>query len=112
MAKRVKGVSATSALVVSRVLPRRLIAYTTVVKSPLRRFCIVVQAHSEGSSLRGISRSSGLADETVVSVINAASQKAQMLHNQELKAVDTESIGASEFWSFVERSKNTVTATN
>ena len=73
---------------------------------------MVLQAHSEGSSLRGISRISGLADETVVSIINAASQKAQMMHNQALKAVDTESIGADEFWSFVERSRNTATTTN
>jgi transposase-like protein len=70
---------------------------------------VVLQAHSEGSSLRGISRTTGLAYETVVSVIDAASQKAQMHHNQELKDVDTQSISADEFWSFVENSKNTVT---
>lgn len=73
---------------------------------------IVVQAHSEGSSLRGIRRISGLADETVVSVIDAASQKAQMMPNQELKGVATESISADEFWSFVEKSRNTVTTRN
>lgn len=42
---------------------------------------VVLQAHSEGSSLRGISRITKLAYETVVSVIDAASQKAQMIHN-------------------------------
>jgi len=41
---------------------------------------------SEGSTLRGISRISGLAYETVVSIIHAASQKAQMIHNQELQS--------------------------
>jgi len=73
---------------------------------------IILQAHGEGSSLRGVSRISGLAYETVVSIINAASQKAQMMHNQELKAVDTESIGADEFWSFVEKSRRTAMTMN
>jgi len=73
---------------------------------------IILQAHGEGSSLRGVSRISGLAYETVVSIINAASQKAQMIHNQELKAVDTESIGADEFWSFVEKSRRTAMTMN
>jgi lambda repressor-like predicted transcriptional regulator len=73
---------------------------------------LVLQAHSEGSSLRGISRITGLAYETVVSVIAAASRKAQMIHNHELNAVETESIGADEFWSFVEKSRNTATTTN
>lgn len=78
----------------------------------LEEIRVVLQAHSEGSSLRGISRITELAYETVVSVIDAASQKAQMMHNQELKAVATESIGADEFWSFVEKSKNTATPMN
>jgi transposase-like protein len=73
---------------------------------------LVLQAHSEGSSLRGISRITGLAYETVVSVIDAASQKAQMVHNQELQNVDTESIGADELWSFVQKSRNTATTKN
>jgi lambda repressor-like predicted transcriptional regulator len=68
---------------------------------------MVLQAHSEGSSLRGISRISGLAYETVVSIIDAASQKAQMIHNQALQSVDSEAIGADEFWSFVEKNKKT-----
>jgi hypothetical protein len=45
---------------------------------------IVLQSQSEGSSLRGISWISELAYETVVRIINAASQKAQLIHNQEL----------------------------
>lgn len=73
---------------------------------------MVLQSHSEGSSLRGISRITGLAYETIVSVIDAASQKAQMMHNQELQNVDTESIGADEFWSFIKKSRNTATTRN
>lgn len=73
---------------------------------------IVLQAHTEGSSLRGVSRTTGLAYETVVSILDAASHKAQMIHNQELQAVETEAIGADEFWSFVKKNRRTVTPMN
>lgn len=65
----------------------------------------LLQAHSEGSSLRGVSRTSGLAYGTVVSVIRAASVKGQMVHNQEVQGVETNQIGADEFWSFVKKQK-------
>lgn len=73
---------------------------------------IVLQAHTEGSSLRGISRISGLAYDTVVSIIQAASEKAQMVHNVEVQAVDTYAIGADELWSFVEKNKRTTCPPN
>jgi hypothetical protein len=41
-------------------------------------------------------------------LVRAASQKAQMIHNQELGQVETEAIGADEFWSFVEKTFITV----
>jgi transposase-like protein len=50
----------------------------------------VLQAHSEGSRLRGMSRTTGLAYNTVVSIIRAASQKAQLIHNQVVQAVETQ----------------------
>ena len=46
------------------------------------------------SSLRGISRISGLAYDTVVSIVQAAALKAQMVHNAEVQAVDTDAIAA------------------
>ena len=64
---------------------------------------IVMQSHAEGSSLRGISRISGLAYDTVVSIVQAAAIKAQMVHNAEVRDVDTDAIAASELWSFVEK---------
>ena len=60
-----------------------------------------------GSSLRGISRISGLAYDTVVSIVRSSAQKAQMVHNSEVKNVDTDAIAADELWSFVEKNKNT-----
>ena len=66
----------------------------------------VLQAHSEGSSLRGMSRTTQLAYITVVSIIRAASQKAQLVHNQEVQAVETEEVSADELWSFVSKNRS------
>lgn len=64
----------------------------------------VLQAHSEGSSLRGISRISGLAYNTVVSIVRSTSSKAQLVHNDQVEQVQTEEVSADEMWSFVQRS--------
>lgn len=69
---------------------------------------IVLPAHGEGTSLRGISRISGVSYNTGVSLIRAASQKAQLVHNAEVCSVDTDAVAADEMWSFVQ--KNTSTA--
>jgi transposase-like protein len=61
----------------------------------------VLQAHSEGSSLRRISRTTKLAYNTVVSIVRTASQKAQLVHNGEVQGVETKEISADEMWSFV-----------
>ncbi len=63
----------------------------------------ILQSHAEGSSLRGVSRISGRAYGTVVSLIRDASQKAQMIHNAEVQQVETEQVSADEMWSFVEK---------
>lgn len=72
----------------------------------------MLQAHSEGSSLRGISRTSGLAYNTVVSIVRSASQKAQLVHNQEVQAVETEEVCADEMWSFVAKNRSNAPARN
>ena len=66
----------------------------------------VLQAQSEGSSLRGISRMTKLAYNTVVSIVRAASQKAKLVDNQEVQAVETEEVSADEMWSFVARNRS------
>ncbi len=72
----------------------------------------VLQAHSEGSSLRGISRISGLAYNTVVSIIRASSSKAQLVHNDQVEAVATEEVSGDEMWSFVQKNKSNVCQRN
>ncbi len=62
--------------------------------------------------LRGISRISGLAYDTVVSIVQAASEKAQMIHNVEVEDIDTDAITADELWSFIEKNKSAVSAMN
>jgi lambda repressor-like predicted transcriptional regulator len=71
-----------------------------------------LQAHSEGSSLRGISRTSGLAYNTVVSIVRAASQQAQLVHNVEVQAVQTEEVSADKLWFFVQKNKSNVFPVN
>ncbi len=72
----------------------------------------VLQAHSEGSSLRGISRTTGLAYNTVVSLVRAASQRAQLIHNAEVQAVQTEEVSADQMWSFVSKNRSSVAPKN
>jgi transposase-like protein len=69
---------------------------------------LVLQSQNEGVSQRGIARLTGLAYNTVVSIIRQASQKAQMIHNQEVKAVETPEVSSDEMWSFVEKNRRTV----
>jgi transposase-like protein len=68
----------------------------------------VLQAHAEGSSLRGVSRTTNLAYNTVVNLVRAASVKGQIVHNARLQQIETTQISGDEFWSFVQKNKNTV----
>lgn len=72
----------------------------------------VLQAHSEGSSLRGISRITGLAYNSVVSIVRSASVKAQLVHNDQVVQVQTEEVSSDEMWSFVQRSKSSASPIN
>ena len=67
---------------------------------------IILQTHAEGSSLRGVSRGSRRAYGTVVSLLRAASEKSQLVHNQSVQSVETEAIVADEMWSYVPKNKN------
>ena len=66
----------------------------------------MLQAHAEGSSLRGISRIGKRAYGTVVDIVRSASYKAQLIHNEEVKDVDCDQITGDEMWSFVKKSKS------
>ena len=71
-----------------------------------------LQEHAEGSSLRGISRSTKLAYETVVRIIRQASEKAQMVHNDALNDVETQEVEADEMWSFVQKNRKIAPSTS
>lgn len=72
----------------------------------------VLQAHSEGSSLRGVSRITGLAYNTVVSIVRSASAKAQLVHNDQVEQVTIGEVSADEMWSFVQKSRSNVSSVN
>ncbi len=59
----------------------------------------VLQAHSEGTSLQGISRIPRLADNPVVSIIRSASFRALLVHNAHVEQVETEEVSGDEMWS-------------
>ena len=61
------------------------IPYSIVGKLNQKKCPRLLQAHVEGSSLRGISRTVNLAYNTVVSLVRTASQKGQMIHNAHLQ---------------------------
>ena len=68
----------------------------------------ILQSYAEGSSLRGISRISGRAYGTVVSLIRDASQKGQMVHNAGVQQVQTDEIIGDEMWSFIKKNRRIV----
>lgn len=43
---------------------------------------------------------------------DGASQKAQLVHNEEVQDVECEQIMADEMWSFIQRNKNTAAQRN
>ncbi len=56
----------------------------------------VLRSHREGVSQGGIAGLTGLAYNTMVSIIREASQRGQILHNQEVTAVDTAEVSSDE----------------
>ncbi len=45
----------------------------------------------------------GLANDTVVNIVQAASEKAQIVHNTQVQAVDPDAIAADKLWSFAKK---------
>jgi hypothetical protein len=41
-----------------------------------------------------------------LSIVRAASQQAQFVHNAQVQAVQTEEVSADELWSFVQKNYN------
>lgn len=72
---------------------------------------MVLQVHSEGSSFRGVSRATNLADNTVVNLVRGASVKGQMVHNEGVQQIETEQIAGDEFWSLVQKSECVISRT-
>ena len=105
MVLQAKAVNAFTASIVEKLSPTPLIRSTIVVNSPPKRFIPF-----SNPILRGAVCGESVALEnalygTVTSRVNAASQKAQMIHNQELQAVDTDQVIADELWSFVKKTE-------
>ena len=70
------------------------------------RLSTFVRTFPRGAVCVLVSRTIGLAYNTVVSIVRAASQRAQLVHNAEVQAVDTTEVSASELWSFVSKNQS------
>ena len=71
---------------------------------------LVLEAHVEGSSLRGISPTVNLAYNTVISLVRAACEKGQMIHNAHLQNINNSQINSDEFWSLIQKKTVPVSA--
>ncbi len=76
LAKEINDIIALNAYKLSRSTFDTLYYRRQIEPEKMR---MVLQAHVEGSSLRGISRTVNLAYNTVVNLVRAASQKGQMI---------------------------------
>lgn len=68
---------------------------------------MILQSHSEGTSLRGVSRITRRAFNTMVSVVLQASHKAQQVHIGEVQQVEVDELVSDEMGSFAEKNRNT-----
>ena len=89
-----------------------LLTLSTIVTIQPEQMPMVLQAHVEGSSLRGISRTVNLAYNTVVSLVRAASEKGQVIHNAHVQNINTSNIRSDEFWSLVQKNENSASIRN
>ena len=64
------------------------------------------------ATLRGISRTVNLAYNTVISLVRAACEKGQMIHNAHLQNINTSQMSSDEFWSFVQKNENSASIRN
>ena len=46
-----------------------------------------------------------LADNTVVTLVRAPSEKGQMIHNAHLQNINTSQMSSDEFWSLIQKTK-------
>lgn len=67
---------------------------------------MIFQSHAEGISLRELARITGVAYITCVSMVHSASDKVQMIHNQDVQAIATNIFNADKLWSFVKKAKS------
>jgi transposase-like protein len=72
----------------------------------------MLQSHSEGASLRGVSRITRRAYNTVVSVVRQASHKAQQVHNGEVQQVEADELISDEMWSFAQKNRSSALVEN
>ena len=108
MAERVKAANDINVPTVEGPSPKRLAPYTTDVGS---RQSKSIRSCNPMPKAPVYEASLGWENEpmvTVVGIVRAASQKAQLVHNEEVQDVESDEIVADEMWSFIRKNKNIV----
>lgn len=109
MARLLAVSNATTVLYVTAPLLKPLIPFTTYRRqTPPETIRHVLQSHAE----RGVAYTTGLAYNIVVALVPAVSQRSQQLHNGNVLAVYTDDVSVDEMWSFMKKSRNTVSQTS
>jgi hypothetical protein len=105
-------INAISVPLAIKPLVSHSIVFITAAMSVLNKFTKCCKRTARAVAYRGISRTSGLAYNTVVSIVRSASQKAQWVHNGEVQSVETEEGCADEMGSFVAENRSNAPARN
>ena len=89
MEQQKKGIRDTSVLAVVKLSSNILAVYTMVVISLPKKFIGLFNLMHKEVVSKGVSRISRKAYGTVVSLVRDASNKAQMIHNQQIQKIET-----------------------
>jgi hypothetical protein len=101
-------INAITVLGASKPFVKVLTRFTTSGMSAQNRFNKCYQPIAKAQGKRGISRITGLAYNTVVSIVCSSSLRAQLVHNDSVEQVETEEVSADQMWSFVQKNRNNV----
>ncbi len=110
--KRVKVAKDTTVRTANKLIAKLSIRFTIGDKLNQKKFGRCCKHTLKVVAVLGVSRTTNIAYNTIVSLIRAASVKGQMVHNEEVQQIKTEQLAGDEFWSFVQKNKNAANLMN
>jgi hypothetical protein len=102
------GVNAISAPIASKHSTSDLTRCTIIAKLLPNRFDKCYKRIAKAVVSEELAAQADLLTIPPLSIVRAASQQAQLVHNAQVQAVQTEEVSADELWSFVQKNKSNV----